>query len=253
MKAVLAIGAHYDDCVFGIPGILIQAVRKHYRVVVLSVIGDYANWTPVKGREAEFVRQVTEVGREYGAEMRFLPYASHKFDVTTETKQAVAEVVTEVQPEVSFVMWPHDRHHDHEVAGTLGTIAVQHGDRVLDGREYRPARTVYAFDNGPRHTVGFEPNTYVDVTAEWPKAVEWLGRTMAATAGKPFDPTAPPGGVERAKEALEAYRGFAWGSGTPRPSGPSRPPPATSCSPAAPGWRAGGQRGSPGSSRGSDR
>jgi LmbE family N-acetylglucosaminyl deacetylase len=210
-KAVLAIGAHYDDCVFGIPGILLQAVRKHYQVVILSVIGDYTNWAPVKGRDKGFVQKVTEIGREYGAEMRFLKHASHRFDVTLETKRAVAEVVADVQPEVAFIMWPHDRHHDHEIAGTLGKIAAQHGDRVLEGGNFRPAKAVYAFDNGPRHTIGFEPNTYVDVSAEWPKAVEWLGRTMAAMAGKPFDPKAAGGGAMRAKEALAAYRGFACG------------------------------------------
>lgn len=102
-KTLLGIGVYYDDCVFGLPGIMLQAVRKHYKVAILSIIGDYTNWAPVKGREKEFVQTVTEIGREYGAAMQFLKYASHRFDGTLETKKAVAEVVAEVQPAVPFV------------------------------------------------------------------------------------------------------------------------------------------------------
>jgi LmbE family N-acetylglucosaminyl deacetylase len=139
-KTLLAIGAHYDDCVFGIPGILLQAARKHYRVVILSLIGDYSNWSPTKGREKEFLEGTIVICKEYGAEMRYLKYASHRFDVNLETKRAVAAVIAEVNPEVGFTMWPHDRHHDHEVAAVLGKVALQHGDRLL--RKGRSGRAV---------------------------------------------------------------------------------------------------------------
>lgn len=205
-KTILAIGAHYDDCVFGIPGILLQAVRKHYRVVILSVIGDYTNWSPVKGREKELLDGTMQISKEYGVEMRYLKYASHRFDVTLETKRAVAEVVAEVQPDMGFMMWPHDHHHDHEVTATLSKVALQHGDRLLDKGGFKPAKTIYAYDNGPRHTLGFQPNVFVDVSADWQTAQDWLGRFMALVRNQPYD-RKNPDGAQRAKEALASYRG----------------------------------------------
>lgn len=206
-KTLLAIGAHYDDCVFGIPGIMLQAVRKHYRVVILSIIGDYTNWGPVKGREKEVVDGTIRISKEYGAEMRYLKYASHRYDVNEETKRAVAEVVADVQPEVAFMMWPHDHHHDHEVAGTVSKIALRHGDRLLDkNTPFKPARSIYAYDNGPRHTIGFEPNTFVDVSTEWSNAIDWLGKFMALVRNQAYDRRQPDGAM-RAKETLAQYRG----------------------------------------------
>src|SRR5438046_3149505 len=89
-KTVLAIGAHYDDCVFGIPGILLQAVRKHYRVVILSLIGDYSNWSPTKGREKEFVQGTVDVSKEYGAAMRYLKYDPKAADGAVRAKETLA-------------------------------------------------------------------------------------------------------------------------------------------------------------------
>lgn len=205
-KTLLAIGAHYDDCVFGIPGILLKAVRKNYRVVILALIGDYTNWPPVKGREEALLDGTVRICKEFGAEMRYLKFASMRFDVNEATKRAVAEVVADVQPDIAFNMWPHDRHADHEVASQLGKVALHHGDRLLGDRPFKHPRSVLLYDNGPRHTIGFEPDTFVDVTDDWQNAIDWLGRFMALVRNAAYDPKLPDG-AQRAKESLALYRG----------------------------------------------
>jgi LmbE family N-acetylglucosaminyl deacetylase len=210
-KTILGIGGHYDDCVFGIPGILLQAVRKNHRVVILSLIGDYSNWKPARGRHQELVEGTRRLCADFGVEMRFLDFAGMNFDVDVATKRVVAEAVAKIQPDVAFMLWPHDRHSDHEVSSRLSTVALKHADRLIDENvTYRSPRQTYWYDNGPRHTVGFEPNTFVDVSDDWLKAMEWLGRLMALARNVDYDPLRQDGAV-RGKETLALYRGSTCG------------------------------------------
>ena len=59
-------------------------------------------------------------------------------------------------------------------------------------------------------SLGFEPDTFVDVTSEWPAAMEWLGKLMALVQNQPYtasrrDP------AQDAKETLALYRGSTCG------------------------------------------
>ena len=209
-KTILAIGAHYDDCPFGIPGILLNAVRKHDRVVILNIIGDYTAWAPVKGRADQLRDLSVRLAAERGIQMRFLDYASMRFDDNQDTRRAVAEVVAEVKPDVAFMLWHQDRHPDHEVAAAICRTALRQPAAILGRDGARGAARIYAYDNGPGHTIGFEPNTFVDVSAEWPAAMEWLGRLMAFVRNKPYDAGAPDSTLT-VKETLARYRGLACG------------------------------------------
>jgi len=211
-KTVLAIGSHYDDCPFGIPGTLLQAVEKGYRVVVLSLIGDYSNWKPVEGRGQALVEGTRKVNADYGVESRFLGYASGRLEDTPAAREAVAAVVAEVQPEIAFMLWSHDQHPDHEVASRLSKVALRLGDRLLPDPfvSFPSPRRIYLYDNGPRHTIGFQPDTFVDVTREWQRAIEWLGRLMALVRNEDYR-AGDLDDAQRAKEALARYRGFTCG------------------------------------------
>ena len=209
-KTILAIGAHYDDCVFGIPGVLLQAVQKEHQVVVLSLIGDYTNWPPVKGRDKELVEVSQSLAHYHGIEMRFLDFASGRFHLNEETKLAVARVVADVQPDIAFLLWHADRHPDHEAAAAVSKAALRLAGRILNADVKVPSQ-IYSYDNGPGHTLGFEPNTFVDVTEVWSTAIEWLGQLMAFVRNKPYE-EAMPEGAQLTKTTLARYRGASCGA-----------------------------------------
>jgi N-acetylglucosamine malate deacetylase 1 len=50
----------------------------------------------------------------------------------------------------------------------------------------------------------------VDITDDWPRAIEWLGRLMALVRGEEYDGSKLDG-AQRAKEALARYRGATCG------------------------------------------
>jgi hypothetical protein len=108
--------------------ILLLAIRKHYYVVILALIGDYSNWAPIMGREKDLIEGTTAICKDYGAELRYLDFKSHCFGVSFLTKRAVADV----QPDVALLLWRHDYHDDHGDAAHLSEIALRFASPLLE-------------------------------------------------------------------------------------------------------------------------
>lgn len=209
-KTILAIGAHYDDAPFGLPGTLLKAVRQHHRVVVLNVIGDYSNWPPVKDRHQALLDLSVKLASERGIEMRFLKHASMGFEPNLALKREIAQVLAEVQPDTAFMLWKADRHPDHEAASAAAHAALYQPARLSGNVNARSPAQVFWFDNGPGHTIDFTPDTYFDVSDEWTAAMDWLGALMAFIKNGPFDP-AKDSAIDT-KTILARYRGLACGA-----------------------------------------
>ncbi|MCB1122046.1 MAG: PIG-L family deacetylase, partial [Verrucomicrobiae bacterium] len=188
-KTILAMGAHYDDCIYGIPGILLKAVDQGHRVVVVSILGDYSNWKKVDGYSDTIIPKTIELCKHYGVEKRFLEFKSMNFEVNTETQRSVARSIADVRPDIAFMLWNNDRSVPHQRAAEISKAVLLFSDYLLNNSiPVKRPREIYMYDNGPRHTIDFEPNTYVDITKEWSRAAEWLGRLMAIRDNKAFDP-----------------------------------------------------------------
>jgi LmbE family N-acetylglucosaminyl deacetylase len=225
-KTLLAIGAHYDDCVFGVPGVLLQAVRKQYRVVILSLIGDYSRWAPVgRGRSKQLVEGTTAISTEYGVEMRYLDYASMGFGLDPDTKRRVSEAVAEIEPDLALMLWPNDTHPDHEAASAISKTALRWAGTVLGKSAKRPSR-IYQFAtraaSSPTSTSTSPLNGKRPTTGS---AASWRWSATNPTTLPALAPHRAPSKPWRATAARPAQ------SNTPKPSRASNPTPATSSEP----------------------
>ncbi|MCD6365450.1 MAG: PIG-L family deacetylase, partial [Planctomycetes bacterium] len=163
-KTFLAIEAHADDATLGAGAILIEAARRGHRVVIVTVMSDFATWPTSAGREKELRADLVELADEYGFERIFLDYPYHcTSGDDLGLKQKLAAIYVRVKADVAFIHHHEDHWPDHAACAMASHDALLFSHGLTEESDIRRCPLVYAFDISPRQTYHFEPDVYYDV------------------------------------------------------------------------------------------
>lgn len=186
-RTILAIGAHFDDCEIGAGGLILKAVRRGHRVVVLNLVGDYSTWDVTKGREARIRQRNDEIARSMGVEKRYLSFGYQQVIDDLATIKAIAEVVVDVKPDVTLMNDRDERGRapaDHSVAGIVAEKAARNAATILGGLTVTYGREMYAYEVDPQRA--FAADVFVDVGAEIADVVEIVNTFRQLNAELPM-------------------------------------------------------------------
>ena len=161
---ILAVGAHMDDCENGAGGVILDAIRRGWRVVTVTVVSDFSTWEPTVGREEQVVQDLLDLAESFGYEKRFLGYAYHQVEPDIELKKKLAAIYDELRPEIGLVHCPEDHWPDHRAAGIAAKDALifAHG---LSGNLASPrCPRILGYSSTPHQMIEFRPDVYHDIT-----------------------------------------------------------------------------------------
>lgn len=204
-KTLLVVGAHHDDTEYACGGLILKAVKRGYRVVLVDMCGNHDSWAPTAGREAEVHQGLLDLAAEMGCEKRFFDYGYHQIRYNDEAIKLITDLVVELQPDIGLIHWPHDYWPDHEACGKVGKHALWFPHGLYP--QMRSTPKIMAYETGPNQTdpaVPFRPDVYIDITAEMDEVCRVIRRLDEIAGGQRLD---GPSGHELDKLAKSRVRG----------------------------------------------
>ncbi len=181
-KTILVVGAHMDDCEIGAGGLIIKAVRKGHRVVLVNVATDYSTWSTTKGREEEIKAKVLNKAKEMKVEKRLLGYGYQSVIFNLESLKKMAEIILDVRPDITLFHNRFEREpSDHAVVGEITQHAVFSANQLLGGKHISYGMEMYSYEVYPKYP--FQPDTYIDISdviKETVETIDYFGREIYA-------------------------------------------------------------------------
>lgn len=153
---VLVIAIHIDDAEC-ISGTMAQLIEKGAEVTYLNL----KHYMHYKGDFPEVDAQSMRGAELIGAKKIILDYKLDKYYRTNEESvRQTEEVIRSINPDIIFIMHPHDNHIEHVECAKTAREAIFAAS--VDG--FVP-NEIYSYEVGPKQNMCYiEPDVYVDVT-----------------------------------------------------------------------------------------
>ena len=163
---VLVVGAHPDDAEFYCGGTIAKCVNRGDDVYI-AVVTDGSRGSDTNEKEATATRhaEATAAAGLVGAKLIWLGLRDASLLYTEENRLKIVGAFREANPDVVLTHSPDDYHPDHVNTGRMASDASILGSLKLIDSPYPPMSTVpcvYYMDHCTG--VGFNPDTYVDIT-----------------------------------------------------------------------------------------
>jgi LmbE family N-acetylglucosaminyl deacetylase len=156
---VVCVGAHPDDPESGCGGTLARYAERGHQVTIVYLTRGEAGIAGKSHQEAAAIRTVEAEAacKILGAKPVFAGQIDGATEVNRRWTEALVALVRAEQPDVILTHWPIDTHPDHQAASFLAIRAY-----LVSGR--RASLSFFEVNCGYQ-TMGFLPNTYVDITS----------------------------------------------------------------------------------------
>lgn len=200
---ILVIAPHPDDEVLGAGGTMCRLAGEGHEVTAAVMT---RGWEPLfPEAQVEQVRAEARAANELlGASVRFvdLPVTRLHLLPEHELNAALDQLVASERPDWVFLPHPGDRHEDHRQLFDAALVAL----RPVRGRDH--VRRIWCYETvSETHWAAahlepnFEPQTWIDISAQLPAKLEAMGRYASQV-----QPAPGPRSLE-AVEALAVWRG----------------------------------------------
>jgi len=156
-KNILAVGAHADDVEIGCGGTIAAHVEKGDRVIILIMTESFfTNYDGTVLRTIEEGKIEEESSAKIlGAELINLGFKTKEVPYSSETVEAINEIIDKYNIDMIYTHWYHDTHQDHRRTTQSVLSAGRYVKNILMYEPEYPAGRSYS---------GFHNQYYVDIS-----------------------------------------------------------------------------------------